>query len=69
MLTVKNPETGDSLTHRFSVKEANPEMDNTRPDFQTMYQLASEADDVLGRMGDADRQELKRSLQRPEDGE
>jgi hypothetical protein len=64
-LTVKNPETGDSLTHRFSVKESNPEMDNTRPDFQTMYQLASEADDVLGRMGDAERQELKRSLQRP----
>ncbi len=64
-LTVKNPETGDALTHRFSVKEANPEMDNTRPDFQTMYELASEADDVLGRMGDAERQELKRSLQRP----
>jgi hypothetical protein len=64
-LTVKNPETGDALTHRFSVKEANPEMDNTRPDFQTMYELASEADDVLVRMGDAERQELKRSLQRP----
>jgi hypothetical protein len=64
-LTVKNPETGDALTHRFSVKEANPEMDNTRPDFQTMYELASEADDVLGRMGDAERQELKRRLQRP----
>ena len=64
-LTVKNPETGDALTHRFSVKEANPEMDNTRPDFQTLYELASEADDVLGRMGDAERQELKRSLQRP----
>ena len=40
-------------------------MDNTRPDFQTMYQLASEADDVLGRMGDAERQELRRRLQRP----
>ena len=64
-LTVNNPETGDTLTHRFSVKEANPEMDNTRPDFQTLYELASEADDVLGRMGDAERQELKRSLQRP----
>jgi len=54
-LTVKIPETGDALTQRFSVKEANPELDNTRPDFQTMYQLASEADDVLGRMGDAER--------------
>jgi len=65
LLTVKNPETGDTLTHRFSVKEANPEMDNTRPDFQTLYELASEADDVLGRMGDAERQELKRRLHRP----
>lgn len=64
-LTVTNPETNDKLTHRFSVKEADPEMDNTRPDFLTMYELASEAGDVLGRMGDAERQALKRSLQRP----
>jgi hypothetical protein len=64
-MTVTSPETGDTLTQRFTVKEANPEMDNTRPDFQTMYQMASEADDVLGRMGDAERQELKRRLQRP----
>lgn len=64
-MTVTSPETGDTLTQRFNVKEANPEMDNTRPDFQTMYELASEADDVLGRMGDAERQELKRLLQRP----
>ncbi len=64
-LTVINPETNDQLTQRFNVKEANPEMDNTRPDFQTMYQLASEAEDVLGRMGDAERLELKRRLQRP----
>jgi hypothetical protein len=65
MMQVKTPETGDSLSQRVSVKEANPEMDNTRPDFQTKYQLASEADDMLGRMGDTERQELKRSLQRP----
>jgi hypothetical protein len=64
-MEVKVPETGDTLTQRFSVKESNPEMDNTRPDFETMYQLASEADDVLGRMGDAERQQLRRSLQRP----
>jgi hypothetical protein len=64
-LEVKVGETGDTVNKRFSVKEANPEMDNTRPDFEAMYQLASEADDVLGRMGDAERQELKRRLQRP----
>jgi hypothetical protein len=62
-LHLKVPETGDVQSRRFSVKEANPEMDNTRPDFDQMYRLASEADEVLARMGsDADRQELKSHL-------
>jgi hypothetical protein len=65
-LQVTVPETGDSTPpQRFSVQEANPEMDNTRPDFEAMYLLASEADEVLARMGEAERQELKRRLQRP----
>jgi hypothetical protein len=55
----------DSETKKFTVKEANPELDDTRPDFDRMYRLASEADDVLLRMTDADRQELVKSLQRP----
>ena len=41
-------------------------MDNTRPDFQTMYQLASEADDGARPHGRRRyRQELRRRLQRP----
>src|SRR5262249_38883058 len=44
-------------------KEANPELDNTRPDFQAMYDLASDADEVVfGRMQEADRQQLKAYL-------
>ena len=65
LLELKVPETGDSITQKFSVKESNPELDNTRPDFDQMYHLASEADLVLARMPDADRQELKRRLVRP----
>jgi hypothetical protein len=70
-LTVRVPrqpgqDADDSETAKFTVKEANPELDNTRPDFDRMYRMASEADDVFNRMGsDAERNELKRSLQRP----
>src|SRR5262249_21335937 len=39
----KIPETGDTATGKFSVKESNPELDNTRPDFTALYDLASNA--------------------------
>jgi hypothetical protein len=64
-IDVEVPDTKDKQSRSFSVKEANPELDNTRPDFDQMYRLASEADEVLARMSDAERQELKRRLQRP----
>ena len=44
---------------KFVVKEANPELDNTRPDFDQMYRLASEADDVLARMDGDTQRKLK----------
>jgi hypothetical protein len=64
-LHLKVPDTGDTQSRPFSVKEANPELDNVQPDFEKLYQLASVADEVLARMSDADRQELKKRLQRP----
>src|SRR5262249_7734401 len=69
-LTIKVPkqkgeDSEQSVTQKFLVKEANPELDNTRPDFARMYRLASDADEVLVRMLDADRNELKRRLARP----
>jgi hypothetical protein len=63
---VKVPDTGDSDTSRFTVREANPEMDNTRPDFDTLWRMASPAKPVLDRMTDeAAKAALKQRLQRP----
>jgi len=45
------------------VKESNPELDNTRPDFGQMYQLASELTEVLPRMDKQTQEELKRALE------
>jgi hypothetical protein len=65
-LEIKVPDTGDSESWRFSVKEANPEMDNTRPDFDTLWRLASPIKPVLERMtDDAAKTSLKQRLQRP----
>ena len=58
-------DSDQSESAKFSVKESNPELDNTRPDFDLMYRMASEADDVMRRMSEADRNELRRRLQRP----
>jgi hypothetical protein len=62
-LELQIPDTGESLTRRFLVKEANPELDDTRPDFAMLYQLASEATEVLPRIKDRQEQDdLKRAL-------
>jgi hypothetical protein len=57
------PEGGETLTEKFIVKESNPELDNTAPDFGQMYQLASEAIEVLPRMDKASQDQLKRALE------
>jgi hypothetical protein len=54
-----------SDSKKITIKESNPEMDDTRPDFDRLYRMASEADEVLVRMTEADRNELKRNLTRP----
>jgi hypothetical protein len=65
-LEIKVPDTGDSESSRFSVREANPEMDNTRPDFDTLWRLASPAQPVLDRMADeAAKAAVRQRLQRP----
>ncbi len=55
-------------TRKTTVTEANPELDNTRPDFDLMYRLASDADDVFRRMKDADAAALRKALVRPKLG-
>ncbi len=65
-LELKVPDTGDSIIQKFSVKESNPELDDTRPDFNQMYHLASDAEQVLARIPvEADREEVKRHLVPP----
>ena len=62
-LNLQIPDTGESLPARFLVKETNVELDNTRPDFGLMYQLASEVTEVLPRIKERQEQEeLKRIL-------
>lgn len=59
------PGTPDVLSKKFDVKEANPELDNTQPDFVQLRQLASDAKDVLGRFTNEEvRDKLKRTLER-----
>jgi hypothetical protein len=59
------PETGEEVIEKFVVKDSNPELDNTRPDYDTMYDLASEADGVLNRVNDQTRKELLARLLKP----
>jgi hypothetical protein len=64
-LELKVTDTGDSDTRKFMVVEANPELDDTRPDFDRMYHMASDADAVIARMAPADGAKLKQALKRP----
>jgi hypothetical protein len=58
------PDSNEVRSGKFTVVEVNPELDNTRPDFAALYELASEADDVLARLDDQMKAELRKALQR-----
>src|SRR5260370_10283095 len=58
------PGTGDVLSFKFIVKESNPELDNTAPDFERMRQVASDAGDVFSRVKDDVRDRIKGELER-----
>ncbi|HJT78043.1 MAG TPA: hypothetical protein VJ739_12640, partial [Gemmataceae bacterium] len=60
---IKVPDTGDSLSGKFTVVETNPETDDTRPDFAALYALASDATDVLARVDEDAQRRLKAALQ------
>jgi hypothetical protein len=64
-LTLRVPETGDTENGTFLVERSDPELDDTRPDFRAMYYLATEADEVLSRLGKEDRDAVEKALQRP----
>lgn len=62
-VNLKISETGETLPRRFTVKESNPELDNTRPDFGQMYQLASDMSAVLPRLDKQGEEELRQALE------
>jgi hypothetical protein len=61
-LNLQIPESGETLSERFLVKESNAELDNTRPDFGQLYQLASEVTDFMPRMEKETQQEVKQAI-------
>jgi len=58
------PGTSDVLSRKFTVKESDPELDNTAPDFERMRQVASDASDVFSRVKDDVRERIKSELER-----
>ena len=62
-LDLQIPETGDILPGRFIVKEANPELDDTRPDFTQLYTLASELTEGTPPLDPAGKEELRKNLE------
>src|SRR5260370_41042267 len=46
-IDVPIPGTPDSLSQKLVVKESNPELDDTAPDFARLREVAGEAEDVL----------------------
>jgi hypothetical protein len=58
------PGTSEVLRRKFIVKESNPELDNTAPDFDRMRQVASEAGDVFSRVTDEVHERIKSELER-----
>ena len=64
-LEMRLPDSNEVSVSKFTVVEVNPELENTRPDFEAIFDLASEADDVLARVGDeAMKNQIRQALQK-----
>jgi len=59
------PGTGESLVARTTVRKPNPELDNVRNNFGLLYQLASDAKELLARLPAETRKEVQKHLQAP----
>jgi hypothetical protein len=63
-LQVQVPGTPEILSRKFVVKESNPELDNTMPDFGQLRQLASDATKILARVSEDVKSRLRPELER-----
>jgi hypothetical protein len=61
-LTLKVKETGDTLTHKFTVEEHSPDMENVGPDLEQLYSLASSAARFTKHLDDKSRVSLRIAL-------
>lgn len=57
------PNSPDALRGKILVKESNPELDMVRPDYLTMYRMASDIDDVLPRLDKATAEALRKTVE------
>lgn len=57
------PGTNESISQRLTVRKPNPELDNVRNNFGLLYQLASEAKDVVDPLPPATRKKILSLLQ------
>jgi hypothetical protein len=60
-ISVPVPHSDARLTHTFTVKESNPELDDTRPNFALLWDLAGKVSEL--QCTDAQKDELKRKLE------
>jgi hypothetical protein len=67
-LQVQVPGTPEILSRKFVVKESNPELDNTIPDFAQLRQVATDATSVLARVSEDVKSRLKPELERTNGG-
>ena len=49
---VEIPGSAETLKQKFNVRQSNPELDVTRPDFNALYRMATPLTDVAGRVAD-----------------
>jgi hypothetical protein len=63
------PGTTESISHRFTVRQPNPEMENVRNNFNELYRLSSDAGPILSSLPQGTRMELERLLKPPADAD
>jgi hypothetical protein len=63
------PATAESISHRFTVRQPNPEMDNVRNNFTELYRLSSDAGPILSSLPPGTRMELEKLLKPPADAD
>ncbi|WP_020475495.1 vWA domain-containing protein [Zavarzinella formosa] len=49
---VEIPSSAETLKQKFNIRQSNPELDVTRPDFNALYRMATPVSEIVGRLPD-----------------